>query len=405
MITYSNHIVDCIIVGSGIIGLSTAFEYIKSFPKHKLLILEKESEIFAHQSGRNSGVIHSGIYYKPNSLKAKNCIEGYSLLIDFVKKHKIPFKITGKLIIAYNKNQIKDLNKLYNYGISNGLKKIKILNSKESLKIEPHCKKVMKALYVPQSGIIDYKSLGSKILKIINSKGVQLSLNTCVKKIKTNQNEVSVFTNKKIFKSKKVVVCTGVFSDKFLSPSLKNKFRVFPFKGEYYNLKPSVTKYVKGLIYPVPDLNFPFLGVHLTKTIDNKVEAGPNAVLAFSREGYNKMSFNLKDFSKIIFWKGFWKFFKKVWRYGFYEYYRSFSKKEFTRSLQNLIPEIKKDDIVIGKSGIRAQVLSYDGKLIDDFLIDKNDKIFNVINAPSPAATSCFAIAKNIVKKIKKGDN
>ncbi len=405
MIKYSNHIVDCIIVGSGIIGLSTAFEYIKSFPKHKLLILEKESEIFAHQSGRNSGVIHSGIYYKPNSLKAKNCIEGYSLLIDFVKKHKIPFKITGKLIIAYNKNQIKDLNKLYNYGISNGLKKIKILNSKESLKIEPHCKKVMKALYVPQSGIIDYKSLGSKILKIINSKGVQLSLNTCVKKIKTNQNEVSVFTNKKIFKSKKVVVCTGVFSDKFLSPSLKNKFRVFPFKGEYYNLKPSVTKYVKGLIYPVPDLNFPFLGVHLTKTIDNKVEAGPNAVLAFSREGYNKMSFNLKDFSKIIFWKGFWKFFKKVWRYGFYEYYRSFSKKEFTRSLQNLIPEIKKDDIVIGKSGIRAQVLSYDGKLIDDFLIDKNDKIFNVINAPSPAATSCFAIAKNIVKKIKKGDN
>tara|TARA_B100001564_G_scaffold359278_1_gene380434 strand:- start:210 stop:1427 length:1218 start_codon:yes stop_codon:yes gene_type:complete len=405
LIKYSNHIVDCIIVGSGIIGLSTAFEYIKSFPKHKLLILEKESEIFAHQSGRNSGVIHSGIYYKPNSLKAKNCIEGYSLLIDFVKKHKIPFKITGKLIIAYNKNQIKDLNKLYNYGISNGLKKIKILNSKESLKIEPHCKKVMKALYVPQSGIIDYKSLGSKILKIINSKGVQLSLNTCVKKIKTNQNEVSVFTNKKIFKSKKVVVCTGVFSDKFLSPSLKNKFRVFPFKGEYYNLKPSVTKYVKGLIYPVPDLNFPFLGVHLTKTIDNKVEAGPNAVLAFSREGYNKMSFNLKDFSKIIFWKGFWKFFKKVWRYGFYEYYRSFSKKEFTRSLQNLIPEIKKDDIVIGKSGIRAQVLSYDGKLIDDFLIDKNDKIFNVINAPSPAATSCFAIAKNIVKKIKKGDN
>ena len=170
-------------------------------------------------------------------------------------------------------------------------------------------------------------------------------------------------------------------------------------------MKPSVTKYVKGLIYPVPDLNFPFLGVHLTKTIDNKVEAGPNAVLAFSREGYNKMSFNLKDFSKIIFWKGFWKFFKKVWRYGFYEYYRSFSKKEFTRSLQNLIPEIKKDDIVIGKSGIRAQVLSYDGKLIDDFLIDKNDKIFNVINAPSPAATSCFAIAKNIVKKIKKGDN
>ena len=215
MIKYSNHIVDCIIVGSGIIGLSTAFEYIKSFPKHKLLILEKESEIFAHQSGRNSGVIHSGIYYKPNSLKAKNCIEGYSLLIDFVKKHKIPFKITGKLIIAYNKNQIKDLNKLYNYGISNGLKKIKILNSKESLKIEPHCKKVLKALYVPQSGIIDYKSLGSKILKIITSKGVQLSLNTCVKKIKTNQNEVSVFTNKKFLNQKKLLYVQGFFQINF----------------------------------------------------------------------------------------------------------------------------------------------------------------------------------------------
>ena len=167
-------------------------------------------------------------------------------------------------------------------------------------------------------------------------------------------------------------------------------------------MKPSVTKYVKGLIYPVPDLNFPFLGVHLTKTIDNKVEAGPNAVLAFSREGYKKMSFNLKDFFKIILWKGFWKFIKKVWRYGFYEYYRSFSKTEFTRSLQNLVPEIKKEDLILGKTGIRAQILSYEGKLIDDFLIDKNDKIFNVVNAPSPAATSSFAIAKSIINKIKK---
>lgn len=405
MKTHYNNKVDCIIVGSGIIGLSTAYEYIKSFPKHKLLVLEKESEIFTHQSGRNSGVIHSGIYYKPNSLKAKNCIEGYSLLMNFVKKHKIPFKITGKLIVAYNKDQIKDLNKLYNYGISNGLKKIKILNSKESLKIEPYCKNVIKALYVPQSGIINYKLLGSKILEIIIRKAVQLRLNTFVKKITTNKNEVSVFTNKKIFKAKKVVICTGIFSDKFLSPSLKKKLRVFPFKGEYYNLKPLVKKYVKGLIYPVPDLNFPFLGVHLTKTIDNDIEAGPNAVLAFSREGYNKMSFNLKDFTKIIFWKGFWKFIIKVWRYGFYEYYRSFSKTEFTRSLQNLVPEIKKEDLVIGKTGIRAQILSYEGNLIDDFLIDKNDKIFNVVNAPSPAATSCFAIAKNIVKKIKKEDN
>ena len=402
MKTYSNYIFDCIIVGSGIIGLSTAYEYIKSFPKHKLLILEKESEIFTHQSGRNSGVIHSGIYYKPHSLKAKNCIEGYHLLMNFVKKHKIPFKIIGKLIVAYNKNQINDLNKLYNYGISNGLKKIKILNSKESLKIEPYCKNVIQSLYVPQSGIINYKLLGSKILEVIIRKGVELRLNTYVKKIITNKNEVSVFTKKKIFNAKKVIICTGVFSDKFLSPSLKKKFRVIPFKGEYYNLKPSVEKYVKGLIYPVPDLNFPFLGVHLTKTIDNNVEAGPNAVLAFSREGYNKLSFSLKDFSKILFWKGFWKFIIKVWRYGFYEYYRSFSKTEFTRSLQNLVPEIKKEDLIPGKTGIRAQILSYEGKLIDDFLIDKNDKIFNVVNAPSPAATSSFAIAKSIINKIKK---
>jgi L-2-hydroxyglutarate oxidase len=393
---------DCIIAGAGIIGLSTAYEYLKKFPTHRICVLEKEQKIFCHQSGRNSGVIHSGIYYKPDSFKAKNCIDGYKYLIKFARDNNIPYEITGKLIVATKKNQIEILNKLYHNGILNGLKNIKLLNSEEALKIEPHCKNVIQALHIPSSGIIDYKLVGLKLLELIKEKGAIIKFKTLVNKIQNHKKEILVSTNKGIIKTKKIILCTGVFSDKFLSESLKKKFRVFPFKGEYYYLKKSATKYVNGLIYPVPDIDFPFLGVHLTKTTNNEVEAGPNAILSFAKEGYTKFSFKWNDFFQIISWKGFWKFTRLFWKIGVYEYYRSFSKNEFTRSIKELVPDIKKKDLIIGKNGIRSQIMTNEGKLMDDFLVDKNNGIYNVINAPSPAATSSFAIAKNIINQIKK---
>ena len=309
--------------------------------------------------------------------------------------------MTGKLIVANKVNQVNVLNKLYQNGILNGLKNIKLLNAKDALEIEPYCKNVIKALYIPNSGIIDYKMVGSKLLELIMQKGGIIRFETLVKGIKNDNKEILVSTNKGAIKTEKIILCTGIFSDKFLSPKLKNKFRVFPFKGEYYYLKKSATKYVNGLIYPVPDINFPFLGVHLTKTTNNEVEAGPNAILSFAKEGYTKFSFEWNDFFQIISWKGFWKFTRLFWKIGFYEYYRSFSKNEFTRSIKELVPDIEKEDLIIGKIGIRAQIMTSEGELMDDFLVDKNNGIYNVINAPSPAATSSFAIAKNIINQIK----
>ena len=391
---------DCIVIGAGIVGLTVAYEYQNNFPDEKLLILEKEPHIFEHQSGRNSGVIHSGIYYKPGTFKAKNCISGYKKLISFADKHAIPYEITGKLIVAIEESQRAVLKTLLSYGTENGLTGLQLLNSEELQKIEPHCTKAIQALYVPQAGIIDYKQVGLKIVELLEKGGAEFRFNTQVTKVENNNDQVNIKTKKDLITAKKTIVCSGVYSDRFIFSSLKNKVRVFPFRGEYFKLKASAFHKVKGLIYPSPDLNFPFLGVHFTKTIQQGVEAGPNAVLAFSREGYKKFSFRWKDFKQILLWKGFWIFALKFWKIGIFETYRSFSKRAFTKSLQTLIPSITINDLEPTNSGIRAQVLSNDGSLLDDFLIDQNKGITNVINAPSPAATSSFAIAEDVLKKI-----
>ena len=391
---------DCAIIGGGIIGLTTAYEYQRKFPNHKILILEKESNIFEHQSGRNSGVIHSGIYYKPGSFKAKNCIRGYKKLLNFANKYSIPYEITGKLIVATEESHLEALETLFSYGLENGLTDLKLIDSEEILKIEPYCTKAIKALFVPQAGIIDYKKVGSKLVELLKNGGAEFSFNTRAKKIKNIRQRVLIKTEKDQINSKKVIICSGVYSDRFIFSLLKKKIRIFPFKGEYYKLKASAIHKVKGLIYPSPDLNFPFLGVHFSKTIQQGVDAGPNAVLVFSREGYKKFSFRWKDFLQIISWKGFWVFASKFFKIGFFETYRSFSKRAFTKSLQKLIPSISIDDLEPASSGIRAQALSNEGNLLDDFLIDQNINIINVLNAPSPAATSSFAIAEGILKII-----
>lgn len=391
---------DLIVVGAGIIGLSTALEIAKKWPKKGILIIDKENEISNHQTGRNSGVIHSGIYYQPNSLKAKNCLLGYNLLVQFAKNNNIPFELTGKLIVATTNKQVKSLLKLYDFGTKNGLKGLKILDQKGIQSVEPHCKNATKALYVPQSGIIDYKKVSEKLLELLIKVNVSLKLNCKLIDIKNKKNHVELITKTKSFFAKKVVLCTGVYSDKFISSELKGKFRILPFKGEYFKLKESHKYLVKGLIYPVPDLDLPFLGVHLTKTINGDIEAGPNAVLSLSREGYQKFSFNIQDFISIVSWKGFWIFSLNFWKVGLYEISRSISKVKFTKSLKELVPGISVESLEKGNTGIRAQIISKEGKLMDDFLIDKNNNIINVVNAPSPAATSCFAIAKQIVKII-----
>ena len=396
---------DCTIIGAGIIGLTTAYKYQKLFTNQKVLLIEKERQIFMHQSGRNSGVIHSGIYYEPDSYKAKNCIKGYDELLSFAKKNKVPFKITGKLIIASQESDISILEKLFKNGVKNGLDGIKILDKNEALKIEPYCKNIIKALYVPQSGIINYKIIGNKLLEKFKVLGGTVNLSTQLFKFTKIKNFVNIQTNQGEIKSKKIIICSGISVDNFLSTSLKEKYRIFPFKGEYYYLRPSAKKYIKGLVYPVPNLKFPFLGVHLTKTIDGEVEAGPNAVLSLSRYGYNKTSFNLKDFFKIISWKGFWIFSLRFWKIGLFEMYRSMSKRQFTKSIQSLLPEIKESDLIRGKSGIRAQIMMSNGNLMDDFMIENDQNVYTVINAPSPAATSAFAISEQIINYIHKNES
>ena len=396
---------DCTIIGAGIIGLTTAYKYQKLFPNQKVLLIEKERQIFMHQSGRNSGCIHSGIYYEPDSYKAKNCIKGYDELLSFAKKNKVPFKITGKLIIASQESDISILEKLFKNGVKNGLDGIKILDKNEALKIEPYCKNIIKALYVPQSGIINYKIIGNKLLEKFKVLGGTVNLSTQLFKFTKIKNFVNIQTNQGEIKSKKIIICSGISVDNFLSTSLKEKYRIFPFKGEYYYLRPSAKKYIKGLVYPVPNLKFPFLGVHLTKTIDGEVEAGPNAVLSLSRYGYNKTSFNLKDFFKIISWKGFWIFSLRFWKIGLFEMYRSMSKRQFTKSIQSLLPEIKESDLIRGKSGIRAQIMMSNGNLMDDFMIENDQNVYTVINAPSPAATSAFAISEQIINYIHKNES
>lgn len=395
------NIFDLIIIGAGIIGLTTAYSFQKLFPKSKILILEKEKSPMQHQTGRNSGVIHSGIYYKPNSSKSINCIKGYKLLLDFARKNSIKHEITGKLIVATKKSQIKSLKKLYDYGLQKKLKGVKLIGPDEILKIEPYCTSALKALYVPQAGIIDYKEVGKKLIEIITAKNGKIKYSKKVKKILNSETKATVYTKDDLYTGKNVVVCAGIYSDYFSNEENQKKVRIFPFKGEYFKLKDEASYLVKGLIYPTPNMNFPFLGVHLTKTVNKGIEAGPNAVLAFSREGYKKFNFNIHDFLQIISWKGFLIFSLKYWHIGLYEIYRSFNKNAFLKSLNELIPSIKKNQIERIDPGIRAQALSNKGLLFDEFLIEENDKIINVINAPSPAATSCFAISNKIVDLIK----
>ncbi len=392
---------DVIIAGAGIVGLATALGVLEQDPEVKLLILEKEAGEARHQTGNNSGVIHSGIYYKPGSLKAVNCITGYNLLLEFCRKHGIYFDICGKVIVAVSQSEVPGLNAIYERGLANGLDKIRLIGKEELKEREPHASGV-KAIYVPYTGIIDYKAVAKKYAELIVKAGGEIQFSSKVKNIRSNDKLYDVETSSGSFNTKVFVNCCGLQSDEVAGlTERKVDTRIIPFRGEYYKIRPERRHLVKNLIYPVPDPAFPFLGVHFTRMVTGEVEAGPNAVLAFKKEGYTRTSLSAKDCFRIFTWNGFYKIASKYYKTGFGEFRRSFSKKAFVKALQRLMPEITESDLIAGGAGVRAQAISKDGRLIDDFLIHENGNIINVLNAPSPAATSSIAIGKTIAERIK----
>ena len=388
---------EIVIIGAGIVGVSTAYQLNKLQPNWKIKIIEKEPQVASHQTGHNSGVIHSGIYYKPGSLKAQNCIRGYDFLIEFCRKKNIPFEVCGKVIVALNETQLDALDKLYHRGIANGLKGLEYLNSSQIKEIEPHCTGI-KGIKVPQTGIVAYKRVTEEMKKELEaSNTVEFFFNEMVLSFNHNYTQ----TTKQKIKSDLVINCAGLFCDKIATlAGEKLDVRIIPFRGEYYTISPKKAHMVQNLIYPVPDANFPFLGVHFTRRITGEIEAGPNAVFAFKREGYKKTDFNLAETLQSLLWRGFQKVAFKYWKTGIGEFYRSFSKSAFTRALQELVPEIQKEDLEVAPAGVRAQACDKNGNLIDDFYIQESERFIHVLNAPSPAATSSLSIGLTISEKV-----
>jgi len=387
---------DCVIVGGGIVGLATAL-HLTSAPHHKkVLVIEKENEVAKHQTGNNSGVIHSGIYYKPGSLKAQNCINGYHRLITFCEKHNVSYELCGKIIVATDVSELQGLINIGERGIQNGLQGLKNLTKEELKEYEPHVAGIA-GIFVPQTGIVDYKVVAKKYATLIQQQGGEIFLGEKVIDIQYNNGMQVVITQKASYNTSLVVNCAGLYSDKIAQLSSKNvDVKIIPFRGEYYKLRKEKEYLVRNLIYPVPDPNFPFLGVHFTRMMRGGVEAGPNAVLAFKREGYKMSDINLAELGESLAWPGFQKVMAKYWKTGIGEMYRSFSKAAFTKALQKLLPEIQESDLVEGGSGVRAQACDRKGGLVDDFLILEEKQVINVCNAPSPAATSSLSIGETV---------
>lgn len=388
---------DFLIVGAGILGLSTALKLLQKNPGLKVAILEKEAEIATHQTGHNSGVIHSGIYYKPGSLKALNCRSGVKQLYNFLIEKQIPFEKCGKLIVAKEPTELPALDELQRRGTANGVPGLKRLSREEMLEIEPHLTGVA-ALHSPDTAIVDYVQVAKAYLKEVQALGGELYLSNPLLGSQVTATGVSVETPNRRFEAKTAINCAGFHADRVANMTdasiLGNQ--IIPFRGEYYELKEEKRHLVKGLIYPVPDPRFPFLGVHLSKTIEGRVEAGPNAVLALAREGYRKNQVSLKDCADMLTYSGFWKMAYKYWKVGAYELYRSYSKRAFLHSLQKLIPSLQEADLIPAEAGVRSQVVLPNGALQDDFLIRRSQGWIHVLNAPSPAATASLAIGDHI---------
>jgi L-2-hydroxyglutarate oxidase len=386
---------DIAVIGGGIVGLSTALAVKERFPDYSLAVIEKESEVAAHQTGRNSGVIHSGIYYKPGSQKARLCVEGARLMYAFCSENNVPFDRCGKLVVATTEQELPRLQTLYERGTANGIEGLEIIGPDRAREIEP-CVRAVQALYSPNTGITDYRQVARAMADRISGAGDAILLSSRVLKISNIPGDPHVETTRGDVRCRFLINCAGLYSDRIARMTgPPPTSMIVPFRGEYYTLAPGNGK-VRNLIYPVPDPQFPFLGVHFTRRIDGTYEAGPNAVLAFAREGYKFGNFNWKDMKALLTYSGFWAMARRYWRVEIFELYRSLSRSAFLAALQKLVPELEDRDITRGGAGVRAQVVTSNGSLADDFIITESRNCINVLNAPSPAATASIAIGRHI---------
>ncbi len=387
---------DIAIIGGGIIGLASALELLTRRPGLRLVVLEKEQQIAQHQSGHNSGVIHSGIYYNPGSLKARACVAGKSRLIRFCDEHAIPYELCGKVIVATDHEELPRLENLYQRGLANAVPGLELIGPEQLREIEPHVVGI-KALWAPTTGIIDFTRVAAKYAELVMARGGAIHCNHRVDAITRQDGYRHLATSGGPVTTRYVISCAGLHADRVARlTGAPASPRIVPFRGDYYVLRPERRDLVKGLIYPVPDPRFPFLGVHFTRRIDGEIWLGPNAVLAFAREGYRRLDFNLRDLSDSLRYRGFQRLAAKFWRTGMAEMYRDFSKTAFLKALQRFMPTLRSSDLLPGPSGVRAQALAPDGSLVDDFVVDHQDDTIHVRNAPSPAATSSLAIAEMI---------
>lgn len=390
---------DIAIIGGGIVGLSCAYKIQIEYPQLNLIVTEKEDLLAAHQTGRNSGVIHSGLYYRPGSFRAKNCVNGRKQLVQFAKEHNIKHDVCGKVVVAVNDEELERLDGIFETGKANGLIGLEKISKERLKEIEPHVEGVA-ALWVPESGIIDFVGVTNKLAQLITEVNPNSQIVTSCEV--QSFDDDSIHTSKGTFQVRKKVFCAGLFSDRLAQKDkVESDVRIVGFRGDYYDLSEKGKSKVKNLIYPVPNPEFPFLGVHFTRMVDGTIECGPNAVFTFKREGYGKTDFDLKDTFEALLYKGTWKLFLKHWRFGLKEYKRAFSKKLFLKELNRLIPSLEMDDIVEGRSGVRAMALGADGDVFDDFKIECKGNSIHVLNAPSPAATACLSIGDEVLEIVK----
>jgi len=394
---------DLIIVGGGIVGLATAFRFLEARPKTRILLMEKESKLASHQTGNNSGVLHSGLYYKPGSEKAKLSVNGLQQMVAFCREQGIAHEQCGKIVVATNETELPWLENLWQRGNANGLLGLRKLKPEQIREIKPHAAGIA-AIYVPQEGIVDYPGVCEKLGELIRKQGGRICLNTRLLRFIPDSGRWIAETSAGEFSSRFVVTCGGLYSDRLVrATGQKPAARIIPFRGEYYRIKKERQHLVRNLIYPVPDPGFPFLGVHFTRLIHGGVEAGPNAVLAFAREGYHKTDLNPRDLYDALSFPGLWRFLNHHRRMCWEEMKKSFSRRLFCRALQRLVPDIRVQDLEHGGAGVRAQAMSPQGELIHDFSLVRRPRILHVLNAPSPAATAALAIGGEIAEYVAGG--